>query len=692
MTIETMGKAWLLVGALVVVAGCGGGAPGEEPTETTSEALQQCESASVEGVDVYDGNGSIDWNAVKGAGVDFALIKATQGTYDTQTTFAANWSGAKAAGVYRSAYHFFDPTEDGVAQAQHYLSVVGTLGPDDLPPMLDIECPDGDPNCMYQGGSGDAPASDIQTRMWDWIHTVEQATGKRPIVYTFGSYFSSNAIDTTGLQAYPLFIADIVGGNCFSVPAPWSSAAIWQYSWTGTVAGISAQVDRDKFIGTLADLQALAQGGGTLPFVNGNDTMSAVNWPNDGHVELFLTTTGGAAQHVYTNADTDTWTQVYDYQGAATCGIASAMWPTSSWGAYAELFDPGTAGGDTQHLYLGKSGWTAFADFGGPGLTHLSSVVAQDGHVEVYGLAPDGSIQANAWDLAKGNWGGWQSLGGALATGAAPIVWNDGHIELFATDAQGAAWHDWTSGGKWGGWQSLGGQLASRPVPVRWPDGHVEIYARGIDGHAVASVWNKTWAPFAPIESATTIEGSISAVLDPAGAGASQGPELFARTADGHVAHMWWSGKAWTSWTPLGDQLAASDPLGWIRADGHGEVFAVDAAGNVVKSYRDGTGSWSAWATIATGIDACADSPPVGAGGDGGAGGPGGPGDDAGGGPGASGDDGGAGAADAPPPHGSGGGCGCLVAGDAAGTRGWGDALGLALLLGTALARRGRRA
>jgi MYXO-CTERM domain-containing protein len=94
--------------------------------------------------------------------------------------------------------------------------------------------------------------------MWDFIHAVETATGKKPLVYTYGSYFTSNGVDTTGLDAYPLYIADPVTGSCFNVPAPWTTAVMWQYSWTGTVSGISGQVDRDKFIGTLAELQALA--------------------------------------------------------------------------------------------------------------------------------------------------------------------------------------------------------------------------------------------------------------------------------------------------------------------------------------------------------------------------------------------------------------------------------------------------
>jgi GH25 family lysozyme M1 (1,4-beta-N-acetylmuramidase) len=251
--------AWLVLA--VLVAGCGASPESSEPTATTAEALQQCETVSVEGIDVSNGQGKIDWATVKAAGVDFAIMKATQGTYDTQSTFAANWAGSKAAGVIRSPYHFFDPTEDGAAQAHHFLSVVGAMGPGDLPPMLDIECPTGsaDTTCLGTGTSDAASAADIATRMWAFIDTVQQATGKMPIIYTYESYFSSNGIDTTGLDAYPLYIADPVSGKCFDVPAPWTSAVIWQYSFTGTVSGISGDVDRDRFIGTLAELQQFAQ-------------------------------------------------------------------------------------------------------------------------------------------------------------------------------------------------------------------------------------------------------------------------------------------------------------------------------------------------------------------------------------------------------------------------------------------------
>jgi lysozyme len=241
---------------------------GPEPTSEVTEAnTTQCPMTVVEGVDVYDGQGTIDWTKVKAANRDFAFIKATQGDYNTQTTFTANWHGAKAAGVVRSAYHFFDPTIDGVKQAQHFSSVVsgaGGMAFGDLPPMLDIECPtsstqaSANANCEYTGNSGWVPTATLVTRVFDWLHTVEMATGKKAVIYSYPAWFGDVALTDARLAQYPLFIATL--SSCASVPPPWTKAVFWQYSFTGTVSGIPGQVDMDRFFGTLAELVAYADG------------------------------------------------------------------------------------------------------------------------------------------------------------------------------------------------------------------------------------------------------------------------------------------------------------------------------------------------------------------------------------------------------------------------------------------------
>jgi lysozyme len=252
--------------ALVLLTACSGAGSAPEPLGQTSEAYtQQCPTSVVEGVDVYDGQGAITWSSVAASGRAFAFIKATQGDYDTQSTFAANYRETKAAGVLRSPYHFFDATIDGVTQANHFLSVVDAQGgilPGDLPAMLDLECPTSsdeastEASCEYTGNSGWAPTATLIERVFDWLTTVEQATGKKPIIYSYPSWFADAAFTDARLAAYPLYIATY--GTCASVPAPWTTAVFWQYSATATVSGISGEVDVDRFFGTKAELGAFA--------------------------------------------------------------------------------------------------------------------------------------------------------------------------------------------------------------------------------------------------------------------------------------------------------------------------------------------------------------------------------------------------------------------------------------------------
>ena len=229
-------------------------------------AAQQCKPSSVvDGVDLNpDGDGTLPWAS---SGKGFAVIKATQGDYYTDADFAANWAALKSAGVVRGAYHFFDATVSGVTQANYFLQVVGTIQPGDLPPTLDIECPvSGQADCLGNGSSGAAPASQITQAMNDFLTTVKSATGLTPIVYSYGSWFADNSVDTTGLQNYPLWLADYSGTSCFTVPTPWTAATIWQYDSSGTVGGIN--VDDDYFLGTPAQL-ATFTANGSLPIDGG---------------------------------------------------------------------------------------------------------------------------------------------------------------------------------------------------------------------------------------------------------------------------------------------------------------------------------------------------------------------------------------------------------------------------------------
>ena len=267
------------VGAIALAlaaSACSGSESNDERVGESSEAYTaDCPDAgTVEGIDVYDGQGTIDWNKVKsgrpdastadgGDGKYFAFIKATQGNYNQQTKFDSNWTNAKAAGVLRSAYHFFDPTIDGKEQAAYVLAQVGSdLG--ELPPLVDVECPtsateaSASANCEYTGNSGWAPPATIQSRLFDFLDAVEAATGKKALIYSYPSWFATVGVTDARLANYPLYIASL--SSCANVPAPWTKAVFWQYSFTGTVYGISGDCDLDRFIGDLSALDDFAFG------------------------------------------------------------------------------------------------------------------------------------------------------------------------------------------------------------------------------------------------------------------------------------------------------------------------------------------------------------------------------------------------------------------------------------------------
>ena len=202
----------------------------------------------VQGIDVSHFQGTVDWQQVAAAGMAFAFAKATEGITYVDPQLAANWPGIRAAGLVRGAYHFFEPNDDATAQAQNFLTNV-KLAPGDLPPVLDVEVTGGVENAQIWSG--------VAT----WLQVVEQATGRQPIIYTAPGFWSSHAPDLA-LTSYPLWLADYATQP--TLPTGWASWLFWQHSQSGSVAGVTGAVDLDLFNGTLAQLQALAQGGSAL--------------------------------------------------------------------------------------------------------------------------------------------------------------------------------------------------------------------------------------------------------------------------------------------------------------------------------------------------------------------------------------------------------------------------------------------
>ena len=212
----------------------------------STSAVRVCPGPNtVEGIDVSQYQGTIDWTAVKQSGRLFAITRIGDG-YGQDPTFDRNWQGIKANGMIRGAYQYFRPGRDPGMQADIVVAKVGRLQAGDLPVTADVEADD-----------GVAPAT-IAANLRTWMNRVQAGTGKVPMIYT-GPYFWDNKVQSRDFTGNALWVANW-GVNCPSLPAAWPGFRAWQYSSTGRVPGISGDVDLDRFNGSAQDLQNFAGG------------------------------------------------------------------------------------------------------------------------------------------------------------------------------------------------------------------------------------------------------------------------------------------------------------------------------------------------------------------------------------------------------------------------------------------------
>jgi GH25 family lysozyme M1 (1,4-beta-N-acetylmuramidase) len=217
--------------------------------------------AYADGIDVSHWQGTISWSKVKSDGTQFAFMKATESHTYYDKTLPTNWAGAKAVGIHRGAYHFARPGSSSAAtQARYFVTKTGSLLKEKgaLPPVLDLET---------SGGLGVT-----KLRAWtsDWLRTVEDLTGRTPIIYVSPAFWEYYLGNSTAFTRYPLWLAHYTTGKP-RVPGGWSRYTFWQYTSSGRVSGIGGNVDENKFNGTTADLARLAQtsGGTTAPAAPG---------------------------------------------------------------------------------------------------------------------------------------------------------------------------------------------------------------------------------------------------------------------------------------------------------------------------------------------------------------------------------------------------------------------------------------
>jgi lysozyme len=209
---------------------------------------------SIDGIDVSHWQLTPDWSKVAAAGTVFAYAKATDGLTVTDKQFIKNWAGIKQAGMKRGAYHFFHPLTKPEDQADHFCKVVGSLEPGDLPPAVDLEWTKPDPD-EWPG----VPSADRAGLVLRFLKRVEESLGMRPIVYSSKVWVHEFIPDATALAAYGLWVVDVNSKDKPVIPPAWKQWLFWQHTAQGSVAGITPNVDLDRFNGSAGDLANISK-------------------------------------------------------------------------------------------------------------------------------------------------------------------------------------------------------------------------------------------------------------------------------------------------------------------------------------------------------------------------------------------------------------------------------------------------
>ena len=189
------------------------------------------------GIDMSHHQSDVEWEKLSKFKPNFIFFKATEGSTHVDTKYIQNYANARKEGIIVGTYHFFSYKSSGKAQAEHFLSVA-EFKSGDLPLVLDAEY------ARYM------PSPKIVSKeLIDFIKTVNQKTGKKPIVYCNNRYFKQY-LEAELKNEYILWICDFQ-------KEPDGDWHFWQATDQFKMDGVRGTVDFNIFNGTMKMLTDL---------------------------------------------------------------------------------------------------------------------------------------------------------------------------------------------------------------------------------------------------------------------------------------------------------------------------------------------------------------------------------------------------------------------------------------------------
>ena len=189
------------------------------------------------GIDVSKWQGDIDWNKVKAAGVDYAIIRlgyrgtAPEGNCAMDPKYEDNIKGALAAGVDVGVYYFTQALTEKEAIEEANIVIENLKGYDiTFPVIYDTE--------YREGGRANDLSNRERTACAKAFCETILAAGYTPMIYSSTNW----SILDIDLEQLPYDLWYAYYGVPTNIYYPYDFA-MWQYTDSGRVNGISTNVD-----------------------------------------------------------------------------------------------------------------------------------------------------------------------------------------------------------------------------------------------------------------------------------------------------------------------------------------------------------------------------------------------------------------------------------------------------------------
>lgn len=201
----------------------------------------------VKGVDVSAYQGDIDWNTLSKQGIEFAFIKATEGSSFIDEKFNINYQNASKTNLKIGAYHFFSYDSEGSTQADNFIR---TVPKEDnmLPPVIDVE--------FYGDKYKDIPnVEETQKQLNILLQKLEDYYEKKPIIYA--TYKAYNLYIAHSFKDNYIWIRDVYFRPKLKDNREWT---FWQYTDRARLDGYNGKekrIDVNVFNGNIEKFEQL---------------------------------------------------------------------------------------------------------------------------------------------------------------------------------------------------------------------------------------------------------------------------------------------------------------------------------------------------------------------------------------------------------------------------------------------------